>query len=315
MTHPLLRQATRLPGFRYANMIPRAALACSYYTPVIGRIGRWLLCSREDTNFSYDLREENLLSLACTLSCVTGVPQGKAFGYIKEGQDDPMLLDHVVRHTMSSANRARSDAACRFGLRLGWYALVRILRPRIIVEAGVDKGLGAVSLAAALLRNREEGFDGQYYGTDNNSNAGWLFSAPYDAAGKIFYGDSNSSLEKIEEPIDLFINGIGLSEYEAEQYRVLQYKLGRGAVILSETSRWSQSLMNFSIASERDYLFFQAEPKDHWYPGNGIGLSFRAEEVRERLREISEQREAAQVSGEEARVAEGRDIIPGRSRR
>jgi hypothetical protein len=296
MANPILQRVARIPGFRYANMIPRAALACSYYTPVIGRIGRWLINSREDTNFSYDLREQNLLSLACTLSCITGVSRDKAFGYIKEGEEDPLLRDHVIRHTMSSPNRARSDAACRLGLRTGWYALVRILRPRIVVEAGVDKGLGAVSLAAALLRNHEEGFDGQYYGTDNNSNAGWLFSAPYDAAGKIFYGDSNSILEKIEEPIDLFINGIGLSAYEAEQYRVLQHKLGRGAVILSETSRWSEALLKFSIASERGYLFFQAEPKDHWYPGNGIGFSFRLEEVRERLKEISDPREATKVA-------------------
>lgn len=315
MANPILRQVARIPGFRFANMIPRAALACSYYTPVIGRIGRWLVNSREDTNFSYDLSEQNLLSLACTLSCVTGVPTDKALGYVQEGQDDPILRDHVILHTMSSPNRARSDAACRLGLRLGWYAMVRIMKPRIVVEAGVDKGLGSVSLAAALLRNREEGLDGQYYGTDLNSHAGWLLGAPYDAVAKIFYGDSNSSLEKIEDPIDLFINGIVGFAYEVEGYRIVQHKLAKGAVILSETSRWSEALMKFSMASERDYLFFQAQPKDHWYPGNGIGFSFRAGEVRERLKEISEQRDAAQVSGEEARVAEGRNIIPGRSRR
>jgi predicted O-methyltransferase YrrM len=290
MTRSLLRTATRIPGFHYANMIPRAALACSYYAPVLGRIGRWLVTSREDTNFSYDLREQNLLALACTISCITGVSKDKALAYIKEGQDDRALRDHVVKRTVSSANRQRSDAACRFGLRLGWYAMVRIMKPRIVVEAGVDKGLGAVSLAAALLRNREEGFDGRYYGTDNNANAGWLLSAPYDSAGKILYGDSNSIVEKIEHPIDLFINGIGLAAYEAEQYRVLEPRLTKGGVVLSETSRWSEALMKFSIASERDYIFFGAEPKDHWYPGNGIGFSFRHRDVRERLEEIREER-------------------------
>lgn len=286
MAYPLLRQAARIPGFRYANMIPRAALACSYYAPVIGRIGRWLINSREDTNFSYDLREQNLLSLASTLSCITGVSRDTAFGYIKEGQDDPILRDHVIRRTMSSPNRARSDAACRLGLRLGWYAMVRIMKPRIVVEAGIDKGLGSVALAAALLRNREEGFEGRYYGTDLNPHAGWLLSAPYDTVAEIFYGDSNSSLERIEGQINLFVNGNVNFAYEVEEYRVIQNKMAKGGVVLSETSRWSEALLKFSIVSERDYLFFQAEPKDHWYPGNGLGFSFRHAEVREILETI-----------------------------
>jgi hypothetical protein len=138
---------------------------------------------------------------------------------------------------------------------------------------------------------------------------------PYDAVAKIFYGDSNSCLEGIEDPIDLYVNGIANFAYEVEQYRVVQPKLAKGGVVLSETSRWSEALMKFSMASERDYLFFQAQPKDHWYPGNGNGFSFRAGEVRERLREISGQTEAAQESGEEARVAEGQKIFMAVSRR
>jgi hypothetical protein len=271
-------------------------LACSYYAPVIGRIGRWLVNSREDTNFTYDLREQNLLSLACTISCIAGVSKDKVIEYVKEGDRDPILRDHVVRQTMSSANRARSDAACRLGLRLGWYAMVRVLKPRIVVEAGVDKGLGSVAMAAALLRNCEEGFDGRYYGTDLNSHAGWLLSAPYDAVAEILYGDSNSSLERIDAQIDMFINGIVNFAYETEEYGVIQRKLAKGGVVLSETSHWSEALLKFSIASEHDYLFFHAEPKDHWYTGNGIGFCFRHEEVRERLAHIHKEREAMQVA-------------------
>src|SRR6267154_4763299 len=128
MAHALLRNAIHIPGFRYANTIPRAVLACSYFTPVIGRIGRWLVSSREDTNFTYDLQEQNLLALACTISCVTGVPKDEALGYIREGRDDQILQNHVVYHTMSSVNRVRSDATCKFGHRLGWYAVVRIMK-------------------------------------------------------------------------------------------------------------------------------------------------------------------------------------------
>ena len=39
-----------------------------------------------------------------------------------------------------------------YGRRLGWYALVRALKPRTVVETGADKGLGSCVLAALRLR-------------------------------------------------------------------------------------------------------------------------------------------------------------------
>src|SRR5215472_4081234 len=153
MAHPLLRQAARIPGFRYANMIPRSIHACADCISVMGRTARWLVRSREDTNWTYDLQEQNLLALACTISCVTGMPANEVFPYIQEGNEDQVLREHVARYTASSAQRARADATCRFGRRLGVYAIARVMKPRLVVETGVDKGLGSVLLAAALLRN------------------------------------------------------------------------------------------------------------------------------------------------------------------
>lgn len=46
-----------------------------------------------------------------------------------------------------------------------WYAIARSIKPKILVETGVDQGMGAVVLCAALAR--------RYYGTDINSDAGY----------------------------------------------------------------------------------------------------------------------------------------------
>jgi len=297
MAHPLLRQAARIPGFRYANVIPRSLHACAECLSFMGRTARWLACSREDTNWTYDLLEQNLLALACTISCVTGVPKDEVFAHLQEGNEDHALRDHVARRTKSSIQRVRADATCRFGRRLGAYAVVRIMKPRLVVETGVDKGLGSVLLAAALLRNRNEGFDGKYYGIDINPRSGWLFCAPYDAAGKIPYGDSVSVLEKIEGPIDVFITDSDRSTvYEAEEYRVVQPKLGKGGIIVGNYSDRSDALIKLSIERAGDYLYFGERPKDHWYRGGGLGFGFHAREVRERLQEIREEREAGQVA-------------------
>jgi hypothetical protein len=85
-----------------------------------------------------------------------------------------------------------------FGVTSGWYAFVRILS-RVVVETGVDKGLGSVLLCAALMRNRAEGFPGQYLGTDINPDAGFLLAEPYNGVGGILYGDSIQSLQSIPE--------------------------------------------------------------------------------------------------------------------
>jgi predicted O-methyltransferase YrrM len=225
------------------------------------------------------------------------VPKDEVFAHMKEGNDDQVLRDHVARQTKVSIQRVRADATCKFGRRLGAYAVVRIMKPRVVVETGVDKGLGSVLLAAALLRNRNEGFGGQYYGIDINPRSGWLLCAPYDSAGKILYGDSVSILEKIEGPIDVFITDSDRSTvYEAQEYRVVQPKLGKGGIIIGNYSDNSDALIKLSIERESDYLFFGERPKDHWYRGGGLGFGFHAAEVRERLEEIQEEREATQVA-------------------
>ena len=96
--------------------------------------------------------------------------------------------------------RSPANVASPFGRRLGWYAVARAIKPRLIVETGVERGHGALLLCAALLRNGEEGAPGHYLGTDINPGAGYLLSGKYKAAGKILYGDSIMSLREISEP-------------------------------------------------------------------------------------------------------------------
>src|SRR3546814_1929922 len=92
-----------------------------------------------------------------------------------------------------------------YGRRLGWYAVVRATKPRVVVETGVDKGLGAMVLCAALLRNAEEDRPGRYFGTDINPHAVYLLQPPYDSVGDILYGASLASLASFADSLDLFI--------------------------------------------------------------------------------------------------------------
>jgi predicted O-methyltransferase YrrM len=201
---------------------------------------------------------------------VTGAALETIRSFLKEPKVD--LHDYL---SLKAANLP-IDNPTSFGRRLGWYAIARATKPRVIIETGVHQGLGSVLLCSALKRNAGEGAPGKYYGTDISTSAGALLAAPFDQYGKILYGDSIASLQALEEPIDLFINDSDHSaEYEAREYALVESRLSPRSVVLGDNSHVTNELFKFSAKTGRQFLFFKEHPKNHWYPGAGIGISFR----------------------------------------
>jgi len=178
---------------------------------------------------------------------------------------------------LKSAQKEYADLRVDFGRRLGWYAFARAMKPKITVETGVDKGIGSVLLCSALLKNRDEGFEGYFFGTDINPEAGYLLGGKYAEVGKILYGDSIKTLSQFTEKIDLFINDSDhSSDYEYREYITIKDKISERAVLLGDNSHTSDKLAIFSKETNRNFLFFKEEPSEHWYPGAGIGISFKS---------------------------------------
>ncbi len=235
----------------------------------------WYETSREQANFTYHLTAHNELQLAGFVDAVAGCGLAAAQGYVAELGADRALVEHVNRATLASPQRDYADLDCGYGRRAGWYALVRALRPRLVVETGVEKGLGSCVLAAALLRNAADGSPGRYVGTDIDPGAGCLFVAPYSAVGQVLYGDSLASLARLDGPIDLFINDSDHSEaYEAREYAAVHDKLAPAAVVLGDNSHASPALFEYARTHGKTYLFFAEQPRGHFYPGAGIGICF-----------------------------------------
>jgi hypothetical protein len=262
-----------LPALR----IPKRVLyAMSYYNKKYIQILKWGVNSKENANYTYDLTESNIFYLAQTISVVTQVDSSKIIEYINEARNNKKLKDHIISETMKSPLKEYADLRVDFGRRLGWYAFARVLKPKIIVETGVDKGIGSVLLCSALLKNKEEGFNGFFFGTDINHEAGYLLKGIYSEVGKIIYGDSIVTLSHFNEKIDLFINDSDHSaDYEYQEYITIRDKISADAVLLGDNSHISDKLAIFSSETKRNFLFFKEEPNKHWYPGAGIGISFK----------------------------------------
>jgi hypothetical protein len=189
--------------------------------------------------------------------------------------DNELRIYFDIKMAADDGQKSPKGVRSPFGRRLGWYAVARAIKPRVIIETGVERGHGALLLCAALLRNEKEGFPGRYFGTDINPQAGWLLSDKYAAVGKILVGDSIASLHGISEPVDLFINDSDHSaEYEGREYEVIGPKLSHQAIVLGDNAHVTDKLAIFSRKTGRNFIMFHERPKDHWYPGAGIGISF-----------------------------------------
>ena len=253
----------------------RARYVGKYIWGRTGAASKWLVVSRETSNFTYDLTPRNKRHLAVLLAIVTGRSASELEEFIVEIDRDEKLRRTIADLARQLDVRAGVETKVQFGRRVGWYALVRAMKPRIVVETGVEKGLGAVVICAALMRNAEDGYPGKYVGTDIDRGAGLLWCAPYNSMGTILYGDSVESLSGFEGKIDIFINDSDHSaSYEGLEYQTVASKLSDNAVIVGDNAHVTDELLHFSQSAGRHFLFFREEPAGHWYPGAGIGLSF-----------------------------------------
>ncbi len=251
----------------------RKQFAMNYYQNVIALIDEWVPKHTEDANFYYRLAPLNRHHLAHAISSVTRAPVDQVMNLFDELEGDRLLRDHFI--TGIQALDLPRDITIEYGRRIGWYAFVRILRPRVVVETGVDLGVGACILASALLRNAETGHEGRYFGTEIRPDAGQLFNGKYASVGEIIYGDSIASLNSFPPTIDLFVNDSDHSpDYEYLEYVTIRDRLSSRAIVLGDNCHVTDSLSRFSRESSRDFIFFSEKPENHWYPGAGIGISF-----------------------------------------
>jgi hypothetical protein len=271
-----MKEFLRVTGIvRIFIFLYRAKIALKQMYQSNGLLTKWLFSSNETTNFTYHLYSVNQKHLINFIANISKQPYSAIEGYISEILNDKDLASHLLEMAKKGKDWYKTDRKVRFGRRIGWYAFIRATKPKVVIETGVDKGLGSCVIASALLRNRAEGFDGHYYGTDIDPRAGYLLAGKYAQAGKILYGDSIESLKKLDEKIDLFINDSDHSVvYEAQEYETVASKLSPSSIILGDNSHCSDSLLNFAHKTGRKFEFFKEVPDNHWYSGAGIGCAY-----------------------------------------
>lgn len=236
---------------------------------------QWTFASKEHYNHTYDLTELNRHYLDSYISVVSGHELALIQKYSKELHEDEELRQLLRARTLASRDRHNCDVEPRYGRRLGWYALVRATKPRVVVETGVDRGLGTAVIAAALRRNAAEGYPGVVHATDIVPECGHLLAEPYKSFCRIWIGDSVETLKQFKDDVDIFLHDSDhRPEYEWAEFLAIKQRLHPASLILSDNSQQTSKLFEFALTLGKAFLYFQDAPKNHWWPGDGIGAAF-----------------------------------------
>lgn len=243
---------------------------------VLGVSAKWLLTSREHHNYTYDLTKLSREHLAWFVSVTCDVPVGQVRTYLAEIEQDDTLRRHIEQATVAADRRGLADRRVRYARRIGWYAIVRAIRPKHIVETGVDKGLGTCVLASALLRNAADGDPGRVTSLDINPEAGYLAkSEPWASVVDIVIGDSLASIKQLDRPVDLFLHDSDHhTKHERREFSTVEPKLASGARLLTDNVTMTNVLAEHAEKTGRRFLAYRETPDRHWYPGDGIGIAW-----------------------------------------
>jgi len=255
----------------------RAASVLKYDARLVQASMKWLITSREHHNYTYNLTARNREHMAWFLSAVIPASVSDFRSWLDEVENDEALRAFIARGVAESDRKGLADERVLYGRRIAWYACVRALRPKHVVESGVDKGLGTCLIAAALMRNAAEGYPGRLSALDINPDAGYLVRGEYRNCVDIVRGDSLTTIPKLNAPIDMFIHDSWHSpEHEAAEFALAEPLLAPNAILLTDNAHDTDVLIEHAEKTSRRYLYFQEIPDGHWVAGDGTGIAWRA---------------------------------------
>jgi hypothetical protein len=237
-----------------------------------GNLG-YLLLDPETDNFTYDLAND--AELAGWVATVTGCNPELARRYVREPHQDEAL--NAWLRVATSGRWLWTKREPRFGKRLGWYALARVLTPGLIIETGVHDGLGSMILVRALERNADQGAPGRLVSFDINPDAGWLVGA--HPMWELRVQSSQEGLpEVLERPPapEMFIyDGVHSREDELWDLETVHRHLSPNGVLVSDDAHTGA----MAELCERHGLVYSEvveRPARHFYPGAMLAAGRRA---------------------------------------
>jgi hypothetical protein len=268
----------RLKANRFVLFLFRVRTLWSERRSVRRRPGaglRYLRSGREFSTFTFEL--ENRDELAAFIAEMLGADVTEAIALIDELEGDEELRAMLAARLEGRPNRYDSP---RYAKRCGYYAMVRLMRPRSVVETGTHDGLGSSVLARAMQRNAEETGSppGVVLTFDVNPDAGWLIPPPLEPLVRRHTGMTRDTLGPtlaLSPPVELMIHdSLRTSENERFEFEmVIKHAVGGRLVLICDDVETTQELEKICTDRGGSFGVFRERPKDHFYRGDAMGLA------------------------------------------
>jgi hypothetical protein len=234
-------------------------------------VTRYVLLDPEVGDFSYALDNEH--ELVDFLARALGLERTTIAGYLAE-----IATDEKLRRELAERVRWRVDMKRRigFGPRVGWYAITRAVKPRLIVETGIKHGLGSLVLLSALERNAREGSPGQLISFDTDPFSGWVVPEHLRERWQPVLASTFDALDVTLEgrEVDLFICDTPPNyEIESFEMRTAMRHASKDIALIAANGDRTTALPELAAEMNGEYCHFVERPRRHIYPGAGLGLA------------------------------------------
>jgi hypothetical protein len=229
---------------------------------------RYVLLDPEIESFSYEV--ENTDEMVAGLAQALGRPAAELAGYVKETHEDPELTTRLGRHLWWRFDLKRKPP---LGNRLAWYLLVRVNKPRLVVETGIYLGLGSLTLLRALERNAEEGSPGELMSFDIVPGAGAFVPGRLRQPWQRFTGNTGQTLPVAlrDRAIDvLFQDTPHTDQNQRFEFGVALAHAAPTLLLLDASGGKSPTLRNICEEQSGRYNCVPLRARNHIYPGDAI---------------------------------------------
>jgi hypothetical protein len=229
----------------------------------VGRHLGYLLLDPEVESFTF--RVANVGDVLEAIAEVTGVGLGELEGFAREAESDPELGDRLARRL-----RWRFAVKHRPGLgrRLGWYVLVRAVRPALVCETGIYHGLGSLAILRALERNAAEGSPGELLSFDVVPEAGSIVDRARYPNWRTVVGMTADTLEAavMGRSVGVMIQDTAHTfENQSREFGVALRHADPRLVLVDEGGGQSPALEELSRERGAAYRSVPLVAADHWH--------------------------------------------------
>jgi predicted O-methyltransferase YrrM len=189
------------------------------------------------------------------LALVSGSEKKKIQGYLNEPLNNRDFYNHLRQSETTFRETKTVTSADPYATKVALqYALVRALKPEIILETGVASGVSSSYLLLALKANGKgilhsiEIADTRFLPQGRQN--GWIIPDWLRERWKLHVGDARNILGQVAgelAPLDIFIHdSLHTDEHMSFEFKTAFPFLRPGGLLLADDALWNSAFSNFA---------------------------------------------------------------------